>query len=295
MDGSDAEGDTVTSHEQDAPRQLAGRVALVTGASRGIGAAIAHRLACEGAVVAVAARSLDEAAQGVIPGTLRETVADIEAAGGRAVAYQVDLTSSESRAEMVDRVVADLGPVDILVNNAATSIFAPFEQISEKRLRLITTINYFAPFDLCQRLIPAMRERGGGWILNISSLSGDIPKTPPPDPIYHLQGTAYGSSKAALNRLSEALATEFYGDSIVANALAPVKAVLTDGVRATFSEDAVADSGVLEPIEAMAEAALALCTSDRDGLNGGVHKSLTLLEQLGRPIRTLDGRSLFTD
>ena len=193
---------------------------------------------------------------------------------------------------MIDRVVADLGPIDILVNNAATSIFAPFTDISENRLRLITTLNYFAPFDLCQRVVPAMKERGGGWILNISSMSGDIPTTPPPDPIYHLQGTAYGGSKAALNRLSEGLASEFYADCIVSNSLAPVKAVLTEGVRATMTEDAVAGEGILEPVEAMAEAALALCTSHRDGLNGGVYKSLTLLEQLDRPIHTLDGRAL---
>ena len=282
----------MTSREQGAARPLEGRVALVTGASRGIGAAIAKRFACEGAVVAVAARSLEQTAQGVIPGTLRETVADIESAGGRALPYQVDLTSSDSRAALVDRVVADLGPIDVLVNNAATSAFIPFTDISEKRLRLITTLNYFAPFDLCQRVIPAMRERGGGWILNISSLSGDIPTTPPPDPIYHLQGTAYGSSKAALNRLTEGLASEYYADSIVANALAPVKAVLTEGVKATLTEDVIAGEGVLEPVEAMAEAALALCTSDRDGLNGKVHKSLTLLERLGLPVRTLDGKTL---
>jgi citronellol/citronellal dehydrogenase len=282
----------MTPREQGAARPLEGRVALVTGASRGIGAAIAKRLACEGAVVAVAARSMDQTAQGVIPGTLLETVADIEAAGGRALPYQVDLTSPESRAELVDRVVADLGPIDVLVNNAATSVFIPFTDISEKRLRLITTLNYFAPFDLCQRVIPAMRERGGGWILNISSLSGDIPTTPPPDPIYHLQGTAYGSSKAALNRLTEGLASEYYADSIVANALAPVKAVLTEGVKATLTEDVIAGEGILEPVEAMAEAALALCTGDRDGLNGKVHKSLTLLERLGLPVRTLDGKTL---
>lgn len=273
----------MTSHELD------GRVALVTGASRGIGAAIAHRFACEGAVVAVAARSLDHAAQGTLPGTLRETVAGIEAAGGRAVPFQVDLNSSESRAALIDRVVADLGPIDVLVNNAATAAFTPFTDITEKRLRLVTTLNYFAPFDLCQRVIPAMRERGGGWILNISSLAGEIPATAPPDSTYHMQGTAYGSSKAALNRLSEALATEFYADSIVVNALLPAKAVMTEGVKASIPQDLVEVEGVLEPIESMAEAALALCTGDRDGLNGGVHKSSTLLEQLGRPVRALDG------
>lgn len=273
-------------------RLLEGRVALVTGASRGIGAAIAKRFACEGAVVAVAARSLDAAAQGNFRGTLRATAADIEAAGGCAAPYQVDLTSSESRAQLVDRVVADLGPIDILVNNAGSSIFAPFTDITEKRLRLVTTINYFAPFDLCQRVIPAMRERGGGWVLNITSYSGDLRTDPPPDPVYHLNGTAYGSSKAALNRLTEAIASEYYADHIVASALAPVKAVMTEAVKATFAEAAANDPGILEPIEAMAEAALALCTADRDGLNGRVYKSLTLLEQIGLPIRTLDGRAL---
>jgi NAD(P)-dependent dehydrogenase (short-subunit alcohol dehydrogenase family) len=164
---------------------LEGRVALVTGASRGIGAAIAQRFACEGAVVAVAARSLEEPAQGNLPGTLRQTVANIEAAGGRALPYQVDLTSPESRAALVERVVADLGPVDV------------FTEISEKRLRLITTINYFAPFDLCQRVIPAMRERGGGWVLNTPRCRATYRPRLRADPIYHLQGTAYGSSKAA--------------------------------------------------------------------------------------------------
>lgn len=281
----------MASRKQQAVGRLRGRVALVTGASRGIGAAIAMRFACEGAVVAVAARSLD-AAQGNTPGTLRETVADIEAAGGCALPYRVDLTSPESRADLTERVIADLGPIDVLVNNAAASIFVPFTDISEKRLRLITTINYFAPFDLCQRVIPQMRQRGEGWILNITSLSGDIPTTPPPDPIYHLQGTAYGSSKAALNRLTEGLASEYYADSIVANALAPMKAVLTEGVRATLPEEVLSDTSILEPVEAMAEASLALCTSERDGLNGGIYKSLTLLDQLNRPIRTLDGLTL---
>ncbi|MFI5507940.1 SDR family NAD(P)-dependent oxidoreductase [Mycobacterium sp. NPDC051804] len=275
-------------------RSLEGRVAVVTGASRGIGAAIAHRFACEGAVVAVAARSLDDIAQGSTPGTLRETVSQIEVSGGRAVPFHVDLNSPESRADLIDRVVTDLGPIDILVNNAATAAFTPFPDITEKRLRLVTTLNYFAPFDLCQRVIPSMRERGGGWILNISSLAGEIPATPPPDPTYHFQGTAYGASKAALNRLSEALATEFYADSIVVNALLPAKAVMTEGVKASIPQDLVEAEGVLEPIEAMAEAALALCTGDRDGLNGGVYKSLALLEQLARPVRTLDGRVLAT-
>src|SRR6266545_3657839 len=109
----------MTSLDNGAGRPLNGRVALVTGASRGIGAAIAKRFACAGALVAVAARSVDEAAQGTIPGTLRGTVADIEAAGGAAVPFHVDLTSSESRTELINRVVTDIGPIDILVNNAA--------------------------------------------------------------------------------------------------------------------------------------------------------------------------------
>ncbi len=112
---------------------VAGRVAIVTGASRGIGAGIAQRLAAEGAAVALTARTLEP--KPGLPGTLRETEAAIARLGGRCVSIQADLADPASRARIVSEAEARLGPVDILVNNAARAFYEPCAAISDKRLR----------------------------------------------------------------------------------------------------------------------------------------------------------------
>ncbi len=157
-----------------------GRVAIVTGASRGIGVAIAERLAAEGASVAVAARTLEPHPR--LPGTLRETVAAIEKQGGRALAVQADLLDAASRARLVQETEAELGPIDILVNNAAAAFYMPFERYSEKRFRVAFEVNLRAPFELAQLVLPGMRQRKCGWILNISSATSRLPQGPPYDP-----------------------------------------------------------------------------------------------------------------
>jgi len=269
-----------------------GKVALVTGGSRGIGAAIAQRLASEGAVVVVAARSLDSS-QSNFPGTLRETVAAIESQGGLAVAIQANLRDSSSRAELVARCEAEIGAIDILVNNAAGGPFRPFGKYSERDLRLTYEINVMAPIELCQLVVPGMRQRKKGWILNISSESAEHPVGPPFPSWLETSGVhLYASSKAALNRFSTGLAAELYSSGIAVNALAPAAAVLTAAVYASGADKFLTEPGMVEPVEAMAEAALALCSGDSAKLTGRVLYSLGLLEELGRPIRTLDGRAL---
>ena len=156
---------------------LEGRIALVTGASRGIGAAIAERLAAEGAAVALAARSME--AHPHLPGTLKETRERIEKRGGRAVAIAADMMSDDDRARLVEETVSTLGPVDALVNNAAASFYFPFLDVSEKRFRVAFEVNVRAPWDLCQRVLPGMRERGRGWIVNVSSDTATHPAGPP--------------------------------------------------------------------------------------------------------------------
>jgi NAD(P)-dependent dehydrogenase (short-subunit alcohol dehydrogenase family) len=268
------------------------QVALVTGASRGIGAAIAERLASEGARVAAVARSLD-AHPPKLPGTLRETVARIEARGGSAVAIQGDVLDAASRRSFVEECRRQLGPIDILVNNAAFGPYRRFLAFTERDFHGTLEANLHAPFELCQLVLPDMIAKQRGWILNISSATAFHPAKPPyieweRSGGYHL----YAASKAALDRLSTGLAAEFYAQGIAVNALAPVAAVITPGVEATDVGKWIAPE-MIEPVEAMAEAALALCSGDPATLTGRVAYSGRLLEELGRKIRTLDGRALY--
>ena len=147
---------------------LAGKVAVVTGASRGIGDAIARRFAMEGAKVVVSARTVDSG-EHYLPGTINETVAAIRAAGGEALGVKADLAAAEDRERLIAAAEAEFGPVDILVNNAAITYFIPVADFPEKRFRLMTDVQVWAPFELAQRVLPGMQEKGSGWILNISS------------------------------------------------------------------------------------------------------------------------------
>ena len=274
--------------------ECAGRVALVTGASRGIGAAIAERLASEGAAVALAARSLDTHPPD-LPGTLLEMVEKIEKRGGRAIAIQGDAGQADSRANMVSECERQLGPIDILVPNAAYAPYRPFFDFSEDDFYTSYEMNVRAAFHLCQLVLPAMRERGRGWVLNISSATAEHPDGPPYIP-WHQEGGyhLYGASKAALNRFTTGLAAEFHEHGIAINTLAPLMAVLTPGM-ARFDLAAYVDDSMFEPVEAMAEAALALCSCDPQKLTGRVAYSLPLLEELGRTIRTLDGSAVYEE
>ena len=158
---------------------LAGKVAVVTGASRGIGDAIARRFAMEGAKVVVSARTVDSG-EHYLPGTINETVAAIRAAGGEALGVKADLAAAEDREQLIAAAEAEFGSVDILVNNAAITYFIPVEDFPEKRFRLMTDVQVWAPFELAQRVLPGMQEKGSGWILNISSHAAIHPEKPYP-------------------------------------------------------------------------------------------------------------------
>lgn len=266
--------------------ELRGKVALVTGASRGIGAGVAERLAAEGARVAITARTLSRHPH--LPGSLDETLASMRAAGGEAVAIVGDLGDPADRARIVDEAASRLGPIEILVNNAAANFFMPFSAYSEKRYRVMFEINVRAPFDLSQRLLPSMRERGWGRIVNVSSYAAGHPVGPPYD-AYHARGGAllYAMSKAALERFTTGLAAELHGTGIAVNAVAPVAAVATPGTEALgVLPD---DPAMVEDLEVMVEAIVALCGCRRE-MTGGLWTSRALLEQMGRSVMSLDGR-----
>jgi citronellol/citronellal dehydrogenase len=259
-----------------------GRVALVTGASRGIGAAIALRLAESGAAVAVTARTLDP--HPTLPGTLRDVVDAVEAAGGKAVAIPADLADADARASIVPEVESALGSVDILVNNAAAAFYAPTAELPLRRRRLLFELNVHAPVDLAQQVLPGMRERRRGWIVNVSSATSKHPSGPPFDPGIKLGATStlYGATKAALERVTTGLAAEVYDDGIAVNSLAPVAAVRTPGAEVHLGPLLDEHPDILEPVELIAEAALVLATCDPATVTGRVVYSRPFLKELGR-------------
>ncbi len=259
-----------------------GRVALVTGASRGIGAAIALRLAAEGAAVAVTARTLDP--HPTLPGTLREVVDAVEAHSGRAVAIPADLADADARSRIVPEVESALGPVDILVNNAAAAFYVATAELPLRRRRLMFELNVHAPVDLAQQVIPGMRARGRGWIVNVSSATSRRPKGPPFDPGIRLGATStlYGATKAALERITTGLAAELYDDGIAVNSLAPVAAVRTPGAEVHLGPLLDERPDIVEPVELLADAAVVLSTCDPATTTGRVVYSRPFLTELGR-------------
>ena len=270
--------------------ELAGKTALITGASRGIGKAIATRFAAEGAAVVLSASRLG--AHGDQPGTLEEAVAGIIATGGQAAAEVADLSDGDARADLVARAEQHFGALDIIVNNAAVSKMQLPSQVSASDRSWMFDVNVNAPVDLAQQALPGMRERGRGWILNISSSTSHQPLVPYPDSqmAAHII-CPYGATKAALDRYSEGLAHEVASEGIYINTLAPEAIVLTHGA-AYVRDIAERRPDMVEPIEMMAEAALALCSGEHVGL---VSYSRRLLHALGRKVHSLDGSQILGD
>jgi citronellol/citronellal dehydrogenase len=256
---------------------LDGKVAIVTGASRGIGAEIARRFAAEGAAVAVAARTTEPGAS-QFDGSIAETTEQIRAAGGTAVAIPANLARQQDREQLVAETVSQLGQPDILVSNAAVTYFIRVEDFSPKQFALMFAVQVEAPFELARLVLPGMRERGAGWILNISSKAALHPGIPPTQ-FAGRGGTVYGMCKAALERFSTGLAAELYRDNIAVNALSPTKVVPTPGT--VFHHLTSEGDPNSEPTSVMAEAALMLCHRDPQTLTGRIAYSKEILDELG--------------
>ncbi|HWN00505.1 MAG TPA: SDR family NAD(P)-dependent oxidoreductase [Streptosporangiaceae bacterium] len=254
---------------------LDGKVAIVTGASRGIGAEIARRFAREGAAVAVAARTTEQGTS-PFPGTIAETVEQIRAAGGTAAPIRADLSKPEDRERLISEANEQLGPADILVSNAAVTYFTPVEDFTARRFQLMFDVQVEGPFHLAQLVVPGMREKGRGWILNISSVAARHPAFPPSG-WARRGGTVYGMCKAALERFSTGLAAELYDDDIAVNALSPSRVVPTPGT--IFHHLTSEDDPNSEPPSVMAEAALRLCSGEPKMLTGRIAYSQELLAE----------------
>lgn len=243
----------MTTDEQ----RLTGRIALVTGSSRGLGKAIALRFAAEGAAVAVVART-EASWNDRLPGTIHETVAEIEQAGGRAVAIAADLSRLDEVERAYHAAGVALGTVDLLVNNAALTVpgrppraddeprvssakptqagpaqpsapFGSFLDFPLSGFQRHFAVGLYAAYRLMQLALPGMIHVGRGSIVNISSLAALIPGEGPyphpgqPGPI------AYGGNKAALQHLTQCVAIEFQPYGIPVNVLSPSEPVITPG------------------------------------------------------------------
>ena len=266
--------------------RFAGRRVLVTGASRGIGAALATRFAAEAADVAIVARTLER--HDHLAGSLAETAARMEGFGNQVAVIVADLADGEDRARIVPEAEAALGgPIDVLVNNAAAAIYAPTSTYPLKRRRITFEVNVHAPLDLAQAVIPGMVDRREGWIVNVSSASSRLSDGPP----FRREGVAltlgiYGASKAALNRETNCLAAELHGTGVRVNTIEPRAAVLSEGANELVGDQLSADQ--IESMESMVEATLALCDCGPD-LTGRVTVSTELIAELGLTVMTLDG------
>ena len=278
-------------------KELEGRIALITGASRGIGQAIALRMAAEGARVALIGR--DEGTRRTdLSGTLEEGLAQIAAIGGEAIAVRADIGDPEAdKRAVVEEVVAAFGcSPDIMVHSAAAprefrmDWHIPFAETTAEWFLRGVQVNVWGGWDLARAVIPGMRERGAGWILFVSSQQASPRPSPVNGGAASPMGGAciYGGTKAFLDRVCTGAAMELYADGIAVNSLAPTGAIATPlSISVGVSPEGT------EPMETFVEASLALCAGDPAVLTSRVAHSLPLLHELSRPVRTLDGSALF--
>jgi len=262
--------------------KLDGKVAIVTGASRGIGQGIAELFATEGARVACVARTAEEGGHKYFEGSVGRTVENIRAAGGSAIAVPCDVSEYENCARAVEQVRSELGPVDVLVNNAALTYFIPIAEYPVGKWHRSFSVNVHAPFYLSQLVLADMIPKKSGAIVNISSGAAIGPgRAPYSEMVRRFRGgTLYGAEKAALERFTQGLAAEVYDDGVSVTCVSPSQIVPTPGtVHHKLLKDA--DDPRAESPEIMARATLLLATEPLARITGRVTYSQEILKEFG--------------
>jgi len=261
---------------------LSGRVAIVTGASRGLGKDIALALATAGASVVVAART-DAEGDSRIPGSLSHTVGLIEAAGGIASAARCDVTNQDDIDATVASALETYGRLDVLVNNAGVLIPGRVTDLQPKHWELIFRVNVHAPFNFCRAVIPHLAAGGGGHIINISSRGAIGPGPGPYTEARATGGAAYGATKAALERFSQGLAAEVFEDKISVNALSPHLPIWSEGGHFFRSNNGEPDyAGWRLSGDVIGDAAVVICSQQPAQYTGNIlYDELVMLNEGG--------------
>jgi NAD(P)-dependent dehydrogenase (short-subunit alcohol dehydrogenase family) len=242
--------------------RLAGQVAIITGASRGLGQYCALGFAKEGARVAIAART-EEQQDPRLPGTIYHTAKLIEDAGGEALPVVCNVADAESIQSMAEQVIDKWGRVDILMNNAAIQPPGSNADIQEKHWKLMFNVNVNGPFLCVRAVLPTMLKQQSGNIINISSGATQ-------------GGTPYGGSKRAVEAMSEGLAAELASSGITVNALKPLGAIETPGFlfaqvpRENQGGEGGGGARDLPPPDSYVEAAVLLACQTPDTYTGQV-------------------------
>jgi citronellol/citronellal dehydrogenase len=260
--------------------KLQDKVAIVTGASRGIGKAIAELFAKEGARVICSARTLKEG-EHPLEGSLETTVANIRKAGHEATAITCDVSSEADCEKLVAETHKIYGPVDVLVNNAALTYFIEVKDFPPKRWMRSFAVNVHGPYMMSHLVLKDMIPRKSGSIVNISSGAAIGPgRGPYKRATVFRGGVCYGAEKAALERFTQGLAEEVYDHGISVTCVSPSLVVATPGtVHHHLVKGSDDPSG--EPIDWMAQSALLLATEPLDKVTGLVTYSQPLLKQYG--------------
>jgi NAD(P)-dependent dehydrogenase (short-subunit alcohol dehydrogenase family) len=235
-------------------KKLAGRTAVVTGASKGLGKAIAMALAAEGARLALVARD---------SGPLEAVAGEISGAGGEAACFPADVANEEQVRAIERMVLARFGTVHILVNNAGINLRRPVEEFTLDEWRRVMDTNVTGAFLMCRSFVPAMKGQGYGRIVNLSSIMSHVSLP---------QRSAYATSKTALLGLTRTLALELAADAITVNGISPgpfdteMNESLTDEARAQFV--AGVPLGRWGKVEEVGALAVFLCSDEAGFITG---------------------------
>ena len=261
--------------------KLDGKVVLVTGASRGIGADVARLLAAEGGRVVCAARTLKEGDHR-LAGSLETTVEEIRKAGGQAHPVAANIADAAECEKLVEAARQAYGPVDVLVNNAALTYFLPIQDYPVNKWLASWAVNVHAPFVLSQLVLRDMVARQHGAIVNIGSGAAIGPgRGPYKDPAVGARGgTCYGAEKAALERFTQGLAAEVYPHGVSVTCVSPSQVVPTPGTVYHKLVKGLDDPRGESP-ELMAKAVLLLATEPYERITGRVTYSQQILKEFG--------------